>query len=135
MAALKIINYQNAIKEIDPMVVEFWLKNGYSIKEKKYSKFAATSSINWYGFIERVNECIDNPTWDEIRGFVGYYCRSRNEECLSYLQLYQEMEKNNYSPSMDRNKLDKQIYGIKMHSLAKTIFDFYETHYPNKIKK
>ena len=63
---------KNSAKNIDFQVRQFWENKGYKINSDYY--FAATSSNNWYGFIEGINDCIENPTWEEIKEFVKYYC-------------------------------------------------------------
>ena len=84
-------------KKLDKRVREFW---GISnITQKTY--FAVPpikpTSLNWYGFIERVNECVKSPTWRDIKGFVEFYCQDRKVESELYIKLYDWLEKEGYS--------------------------------------
>lgn len=136
MKESKKINYRLAKEKIDREVRQFWEGKGYEINPKFY--FAATSSFNWFGFIERINECIENPTWEEIKGFVQYYCTHYDEkEYNSYLELYSELEARGYSPVIEERDLEKKW--VKKANkpdagIYKFIFDFYESNYPTKIK-
>jgi hypothetical protein len=152
---MKIDN--KSVKDIDCQVRQFWRSKGYKINSDYY--FAATSSCNWYGFIEGVNDCVENPTWEEIKGFVQYYCTHLKKEYQSYHELYNELERQGYSPVLEKeyvrmDKNEKSIfkelkqYGFKNiksrerinkenidKGFYKCVFDFYKSNYPSKLKK
>ncbi len=88
------------VTSLDRFVRELW-KNDPNFIDKCNSKnppfYATTTSYNWYGFIERINEVILNPEWSQIKEFVEHYCSKRNLESSSYIILYEKLDKMGYS--------------------------------------
>lgn len=133
MQNLKEIDFDN-LEFLDKFVREFWQNKNYSINSKTY--YAATSSMNWYGFIERINECVENPTWDEIISYVKYHCSLLRQESNSYIDLYREMEQQGYSPVFSRKWFKKRWVddaNKPMEGFYVSIFEFYKKYYPEKL--
>lgn len=93
-------NIANDVDYLDKYARELWGQQGkIEGKENKVKStyYASTTSCNWFGFIERINECIQEPTWSQVKGFVEYYCKKRNVDFSFYINLYNKIEEMGYS--------------------------------------
>ena len=86
--------------------------------------YASTTSYNWFGFLERINECIESPTWFQVNSFVKYYCNKRGVEFSSYILLYNNLEEMGYS-SMFKTTNMKDLY-LSTTDCKNTLDPFYQ---------
>lgn len=103
-------NIANDTEKLDLFARKFWGLPSRSAEEGTY--YASTTSINWYGFIERINECVESPTWKDIKDFVKFYCDHYKRDSSSYIALYNEIESQGYSPIF-KTKMMKSLYKEK----------------------
>lgn len=94
------------------------------------SKYVSFGSFNWFGFLERINECIEAPRWVQIRSFVEYYCKKQAVSATPYLNLYINLEDLGYSPVF-KTDIMKSLYLnsndiTEINGIYKEIFDFFE---------
>lgn len=125
-------NIAENVNELDNFARNFWSSNDhfekqYRKKEKNY--YATTTSYNWFGFLERINEVIENPTWAQINEFVEYYCKQRKVDFTSYISLYKEIEKKGFTPVF-KTDIMKEFYknredDVKLYGIYNEIYVFF----------
>ena len=105
-------------EELDLLVREFWGigPRGFILNSKKTSYFASMGTVNWIGFVERINECVESPSWENIRSFVEYYCNKRKVPAKPYLDLYHKLEHMGYS-SVFKTESMKKLYFLPNQNL------------------
>ena len=105
-------------EELDLFVREFWGigTRGFILNSKKTSYFASMGTVNWIGFVERINECVESPSWENIRSFVEYYCNKRKVPAKPYLDLYHKLEHMGYS-SVFKTESMKKLYFLPNQNL------------------
>lgn len=119
-------------ENLDLYAREFWGIEPRSVNpnSKKTSYFASMGTYNWFGFLERINECIEAPRWVQIRSFVEYKCKKRKVSSNPYLVLYNYFEDMGYS-SVFKTESMKSLYLnsndiTEINGIYKEIFDFFE---------
>lgn len=93
--------------------------------------FARTTSINWFGFLERINECVENPDWEFVKEFVCFYCKWLKVDPQTHLELYSEFESMGYSPIFKSRYMDllykqKCVNKMEISNLHRKILEFIE---------
>lgn len=106
------------MEKLDLFVREFWGigPRGVIPNSKKASYFASMGTVNWIGFVERINECVESPSWENIRSFVEYYCNKRKVPAKPYLDLYHKLEDMGYS-SVFKTVSMKKLYLFPIQNL------------------
>jgi hypothetical protein len=93
-------NIAEDVEKLDVYARKLWGQESRS-EQRKMDPFStyytSTTSYNWFGFLERINECIEAPTWSQIKSFVEYYCKEKRVDHSSYILLYDNLEKEGYS--------------------------------------
>ena len=125
-------NIAENVNELDNFARNFWSSNDHF--EKQYRKketnyYATTTSYNWFGFLEIINEVIENPTWTQINEFVEYYCKQRKVDFTSYISLYKEIEKKGFTPVF-KTDIMKEFYknredDVKLYGIYNEIYVFF----------
>lgn len=94
--------------------------------------YASTTSYNWFGFLERINECIESPTWFQVNSFVEYYCNKIGVDFSSYILLYNNFEEMGYSSTFKTTNM-KALYlstkdpKITLDPFYQQIIDFFKS--------
>ena len=98
-------------EKLDLYVRKLWgvEPRGVKTSSNKTSYFASMGTVNWIGFVERINECVESPSWENIRSFVEHYCNKRKVPAKPYLDLYHKLEDMGYS-SVFKTISMKELY-------------------------
>lgn len=126
-------NIGNDVNILDAYARNLWGQESReeSKKADKFSSYyASTTSVNWFGFLECINECIETPTWSQVNRFVEYYCNKKGVEFSSYILLYNNIEKMGYSATFKTTNM-KALYlctknqSDTLDTIYKQILDFF----------
>lgn len=106
------------MEKLDLYVRELWgvEQRGANTISNKTSYFASMGTYNWIGLIERINECVESPSWENIRSFVAYYCNKRKVSPKPYLDLYHKLEDMGCS-SVFKTESMKKLYLLPNQNL------------------
>jgi hypothetical protein len=113
-------------------------KNEFNSLDKtkiKSTFYASLDTYNWFGFIERINECIEKPNWEQIKGFVVFYCNKQGKNAKPYIELYDYLRKIGYSSVFKTNSMNsfysKQFdKSIILDTFYQEIISFFCSKYP-----
>lgn len=120
-------NIANDVEILDVYARKLWgLKSRGSNKENSFTDtyYASTTSFNWFGFLERINECIESPTWYQVKSFVEYYCKKRKVDSSSYIMLYENLEKMGYSSTFKTRSMNE--FYLRTMDIEKNADPFYQ---------
>jgi len=120
-------NIAKDVEDLDIYARNLWGQESRGInKDNEFpdTYYASTTSYNWFGFLERINECIESPTWFQVNGFVEYYCNKRGVEFSSYILLYNNLEEMGYSSTFKTTNM-KALY-LSPKDLKNTLDSFYQ---------
>lgn len=104
---------KNIAKDVE--ILDVYTRKLWGLKSRGFNKengfsdtyYASTTSFNWFGFLESINECIESPTWFQVKSFVEYYCKKRKVDSSSYIMLYENLEKMGYSSTFKTTGMNK----------------------------
>lgn len=105
-------NIAKDVDFLDTYARKLWGQGSRGVNKNKEfpsSYYASTTSYNWFGFLERINECIESPTWFQVNSFVEYYCNKKGVDFSSYILLYNNFEEMGYSSTFKTTNM-KALY-------------------------
>lgn len=120
-------NISKDVETLDVYVRDLWgLKSRIFYLDNKlpFTHYASTTSYNWFGFLERINECIEYPTWFQVKSFVEYYCKKRKVDSSSYIMLYENLEKMGYSSTFKTTCMNE--FYLRTMDIGKIADPFYQ---------
>lgn len=103
-------NIAKDVEDLDVYVRDLWGQESRLVMKKNDNNstyYASTTSFNWFGFLESINECVESPTWYQVKRFVEYYCKKRKVDSSSYILLYENLESMGYSSTFKTTVMNR----------------------------